>query len=88
MRLERYVQLLSDGFHEVHCVQIVAFLDILDAVNAAGEIFGHFARIHRFDASTLESARELLQILVTVEFGAMLEAARPSEDRGNRVRAG
>ena len=52
------------------------------------EVLGHEAGFDRVDADLLQRARELRQLGVAVELGAMGEAARPGEDRGDRVGRG
>src|SRR5271165_7686514 len=52
------------------------------------QILGHVSGFDRFDADLLEGLRELGELLIAVEFGAVGEAAGPGEDRGDRVGRG
>jgi hypothetical protein len=51
------------------------------------QVLGHEAGLDRLDADPLEGVGEL-QDGVVVELGAVGEAARPGEDRGDRVGRG
>src|SRR5689334_13805508 len=52
------------------------------------EVLGHEARLDRVYRDLLERRGELRQCRVVVELGAMREAARPGEDRGDGVGRG
>src|SRR5690606_16305755 len=49
------------------------------------EVLRHLARLDRLDDDVLEREAEVNELLVAVELAAMREAARPGEDRGDRV---
>src|SRR6185503_7782155 len=51
-----------------------------------GEVLRHLARLDRLDAHLLERVGELHDVGRTVELTAVLEALRPREDRGDRIR--
>ncbi|CDX59859.1 NADP-dependent isocitrate dehydrogenase (modular protein) [Mesorhizobium plurifarium] len=52
------------------------------------QVLGHEARLDGLDADLLQRLGEALQLGIVVKFGAMREAARPGEDRGDRVGRG
>ena len=52
------------------------------------EVLGHVAGFDRVDADLLQRLGELLHLRRAVELAAVREAARPGEDRGDRVGRG
>src|SRR5208283_4124133 len=50
------------------------------------QILGHAAALHRRNANVFERLGEARERGVVVELRAMREAARPGEDRGDRIR--
>ena len=63
-------------------------LALLVGADQQREVLGHEAGLDRIDADLLQRLGELRQFLVVVELGAVGEALRPSEDRGDRVGRG
>ena len=47
-----------DSLHEVLSVQIHAFLDVLQAVDAAGQILGHLAAVNAVHAGRFQGSAE------------------------------
>ena len=85
LRRHFLIQVIADRLKKVHGIQVHASFDVGQAVNAAGQIFGHFARIDRVDAGLLQERGKARQFRVAVEFGAVLETAGPGENRCNRI---
>lgn len=79
------VKLLSNSIQEFFGVQIHAFLDIWQTMNAASQIFGHFSRLNCVDTSFLECKGKSFQIGVIVEFCTVFESSGPCEDRSNWI---
>jgi hypothetical protein len=80
-----FLHFLFNSIHEVLGVKVHAILDVLQSVNASGQVLGHVSVIHAVHASGLQSHTELLQVRIIIQLGPVLEAARPSEDTGDRV---
>lgn len=55
---ELLLHVFLDSLHEVLGVQIHAFLDVLQAVDAAGQILGHLATVHAVNASGFQGSAE------------------------------
>ena len=52
------IEVLLDGLQEVHRVQVHFGLDVLDAMDAAGQIFGHLAGVDGVYAGLLQRCAE------------------------------
>lgn len=79
--------------NEIVCVcsnlglEVVLGLEVL-SVDSEREILGHLAGLDGLDADALEVERELLEGGVAVELSAVVQAARPREDRRDGVGGG
>ena len=80
-----FLHVLLDGQHEVLRVEVHAFLGALDAVDADGQVFGHFSVVDAVHASGLQGLAVLGQVGVVVQLGAVSQAAGPGVDAGHRV---
>src|SRR5690242_5833097 len=83
LRRHRLVEVLRDLVEEAGGRQ-----PALIGADQEGEVLGHVAVLDGRDADLLEGRCELRQRLVVVELGAVAEAARPGEDRGDRIGRG
>ena len=52
------VEVLLNRLQEVHRVQVHVGFHVLDAVDAAGQILGHLARVDRVDTGLLQGCAE------------------------------
>jgi hypothetical protein len=84
------LETLIERLHKIISgVEIAANLESSErAVNAPGQILGHNARFDRVNAGPFNSLCKTTQIVIAIQFSAMVQAPSPRKDGRNRVGRG
>ena len=85
---EFLLHVLFHSLHEVLCVEEHTLLDVLESVDAPGQVFGQHAVVDGVHASGFEGIAEIEEILVSVELGPVSQTSGPGVDAGDGVGGG
>ena len=85
---EFLLHVLFHSLHEVLGVEEHTLLDVLESVDAPGQVFGQHAVVDGVHASGFEGIAEIEEILVSVELGPVSQTSGPGVDAGNGVGGG